>query len=110
MEYERPFHLAPAVVRARTDDVALFQVVLPRVSRPQLSGHWIEGDAVWVAQSVRPDLVRAIPAHEGIVRRDPVAAVRGVRAVRIDAQDLAQDIQRGQALRVPTLDMSGPLV
>src|SRR5262245_62644484 len=88
----------PAVVLAaaacRGLDIHLLDVALTDVADVEVAGAAIEAPAPWIAQPVRPDLVEAGDADEGIRRRNRVR-----RRVHIDPEDLAK--QRVQALPVP---------
>ena len=99
VEEELAFLELPAVVAAGGDDVDLLDRVLPDVAGVERVRRGVEREAERVAEAVRPDLAEgARLADERVGRGDAVLAVGGVVAVRVDAQQLAED--RAQVLRV----------
>src|SRR5258708_3828977 len=84
------FLVRPAVVHAASNDVDLFDVVLPDVGHVQLAGLGVERHLVRVAKTERPDLTAGTGrVDERIAGRDLVS--RRLRTGhRIDPEDLAE--------------------
>ena len=81
---------APARRQAHVD---LLVASLAHVADVEIAGHGIEGEAPGVAQAQGPDLPTGPGVlHEGVGGRDDVGG-----AVRVDAQDLAQEGGQGTA-------------
>ena len=93
-------HLVPAQVGALAgveagdgrEPVDLLEGVLADVGDPEVAGGAVEGEPPRVAHAVEPDLGRALVAvGERVARRDAVGGPSSRAALRVDAQDLAEE-------------------
>src|SRR3990172_6385565 len=82
------FDDAPAVVAAQGDQVGLLAVTLTDVPGPQVARLAIEGDAPWVAESVRENLGSTAARRERIVRWGRVRVPRDVEPQDFAEQDV----------------------
>jgi hypothetical protein len=88
----------------KNDTIHLLDVVLPDVTDIEGPGGGVERHAEGIAESERVDLRhRSWRLDEGIVRRNSVLSVRGVRSIHVDAEDLA-------VRRVELLGVAVPLM
>src|SRR5687768_5036266 len=91
VEESGAFLAVPAEVSAAGGDVDFLDVVLPDVADVKVAGLAIEGEAVGIAEAIRPDFWNgARLTDERVIRGNAVLLARREGRIDIDSQDLAE--------------------
>ena len=89
------------MIGAGLDPLDLLEIVLADITDIQRAGILVEREPVGVPEAEGEDLLDdAGHPHEGVVGGDPVLSIGRVRAVDVDAEDLAERVGELLAIAV----------
>jgi len=84
-----PAHVGAGLLRR--EHVHFFVGVLTDVPNPEIVVGRVEGEAIWIAQAVKPDFAARVLPHERIGRGNGIVEAGRVWRINVNAQHFSQE-------------------